>query len=500
MKIPLKLPFKIRGLFGKLMITHLIVVFITLLVIGFFLTYLMQRYFFGAREWEIMAQAENVASVVQEDLFHDNLDGVNKTVRTLALSLGIKIEVLDQNGAPITISAPEKESDRAGEEDEGVLLESGEIAQVLDGNTLTKKVYSPRVQRLLVAAPVFELTEDEQNPEFANVIGAITVSAPLSSVEETIAHISRLIFYSGTIAVIIAGLIAFSLAKKITQPLQGINNAALNMAAGKYRYSKIEVDSDDEVGRLAQTFNYAVEQVEKTIREQKRLEVLRRNLVANVSHELRGPLSSMRGFAEVMIDGLLKEEEKEKYLKIILDNTIHLSRLVDDLLELSNLESGNLSLKYEQFSLQELAEWSYQNIYPKCKEKGVSLHLEVEQTLPLIWGDRSRLHEVQTNLLDNALQHTPPGGDIWLKVYNYLSNLVVMEVKDTGSGIPSEDLPHIWERFYKVDKSRRKSSGGTGLGLAITKQLVELHRGKIEVESSSGLGSTFRVYLPKKGL
>ncbi len=494
----MKLPWKPRSLFGKLMFTHLVVVILTLFIIGFFLTYLMERYFFGMREWELAAQAENAAFLIQEDLLEGDIQAIQKTAGTLAISLDAKIRILDRHGDLIAVFLPEDNEHVNNPADEGVGLEQKEITQVLEGNIITKKVFGPQLQRLLVAAPVLKTDIKEYPPdvEQAEVIGAITLSVPLRGVQETIARISLLTFYSGTIAALIAGVLAFSLAKKITRPLQEIKKTAMNVAAGQLG-PKIEVKSDDEIGRVAHTFNIAVDQVERTIQEQKRLETLRRNLVANISHELRGPLTSMRGFTEVMLDGLLKEEEKEKYLRIILDHTIHLSRLVDDLLELSHLESGNLRLECETISIEDVAEFSFQSIAPAAKEKGVQIKLQLKQPLPAVWADQSRLHEILRNLLENAIEHTPPGGRVCFNVSSS-PHSVVFEVIDTGDGIPDEDQPHIWERFYKVDKSRNRSRG-SGLGLAITRQLVELHGGHIELDSEIGSGSAFRVVIPLSG-
>ncbi len=491
----MKLSLRPRSLFSKLMLTHLVVVLFTLVVIGIFLTYLMERYFFGMREWEMAVQAENAAFLIEKDLLRDDLRAIEKTVRTLGISLDAKMLVLNRFGKEIAVFLPEDGRNVIGDSDKGVGLEEAEIAQLLAGNIITKKVYGPRVQRLLVAAPVFEGEEKTQLPEDeqAEIIGAITLSVPLLGVQETLARISRLIFQSGAIAALIACALAFSLAKKITRPLQEIKKAVSDMASGLHQ--RIEVTSDDEIGRVAHTFNIAVEQVEKTLEEQSRLEILRRNLVANISHELRGPLTSMRGFTEIMLDGLLKEDEKEKYLRIILAHTLHLSRLVDDLLQLSNLESGTFELRCELIFLQGVAEFSFQSVVPAAKEKGIIMHRKIDPLLPEVRADRSRLHEALRNLLDNALQHTPPGGEVYFHLYRS-REFAVFEVRDTGSGIPEEDRQYIWDRFYKVDKARNRGSKGTGLGLAITRQLVELHGGTIELESDLGRGSTFKIYIP----
>jgi len=489
---------KPRSIFGKLMLSHLVVVGISLIIIGFFLTYLIENYFFSARELEIVGQARDTSYLIAEDLAADDLEAVRKTVEALAFSLDAKIRVLNYSRLNILTIDPEMDEGFETESEEGVGLEEREIEHVFNGNMLTKKVYGPAMQRVLVAAPILQDDDNGSgltgNNGDAAVLGAVTLSVPLRGIEETLAQISRFMLYSGITGVVIAAIFAFSLSKTFARPLQKINRAALDMAAGNF-HCKINEESDDEIGGLVKTFNYSVEQVEKNLEEQKRLENLRRNLVANVSHELKAPLASVRGFSELMLDGLIDENEKERYLRIILDNSVHLSKLVDDLLMLSHLESGEVALEQEELNIDKLARWSFESIAPQGDQKGIKLLYNIEPGLPLIRGDRHRLHEVLVNLLENALVYTPAGGEVSLKIYQEKEQ-VIFEIHDTGCGISSDELPLIFERFYKVDKSRRRSSKGSGLGLAISKQLVELHGGTIEVESELNCGSIFRVYLP----
>ncbi len=493
----IRFPRRPRSLFGKLMLSHLVVVALSMIAIGIFLSYLIENYFITTREWEVTGQAQDVAYLIGEDLRKNDMEAVEKTAETLAYSLDAKIRVLDSNHVIQFTVDPEADQDEPYQnQDEGVGLEEREIEHVFQGNMLTKKVYGPVLQRLLVAAPIIDNQEEVggEKTEEPQVMGAITLSVPLRGVEQTLAHITQLMLYSGGIGVAVAAIIAFSLSKTLTRPLQKINRAALDMAAGNFK-SKIEEQSDDEIGGVIKTFNYSVEQVEKYLEEQKRLDLLRRNLVANVSHELKAPLASVRGFSELLLDGYIEEEEKEKYFKVILDNSVHLSRLVDDLLTLSHLESGQLSLETEELSVRDLASWSFDSVAPHGEAKGVNMSIDLESSLSTLWGDRHRLHEVLVNLLENAIEYTAAGGDVLLKVRQDNSR-VIFEVKDTGCGIPEEELSNIFDRFYKVDKSRCRSSQGSGLGLAITKHLVELHGGSIEVESTVGEGTIFRVILP----
>ncbi len=481
-----------QSLFGKLLIAHLIVIIVTLAAISFFFSYLVDKYLFSAREWEITTQAENVAEMLAVEFQAGNLAEVEKMAQTLALSMDVKIRVIDDQKNEFTMAIPP-----GGDIEPTVDLEPNEIDLVLQGDNLTKKVYGPAMQRLLVAIPIFN-AEDGQEDEVPEVIGAITVSAPLSSIKATIAQISRLSLFSLFFATIVAMLFAFSLAKTISRPLQAMTRAARDMSQGNFR-SRITVSDKGELGQLAATFNQAVEEVNKTVQEQKRLQKLRQNLVTSVSHEFRAPLTSIQGFADAILEGFIHEEEREKYLRVILNNTIHLNRLVDDLMELASIESGHTQLRQEEVSPYCVAEKALDTVLPKAREKNISLEHIFEEELPLVWGDSDRLYQVLVNLLENAITYTPEEGQIVLESkHDNSNNKIIYYVTDNGIGIPPEEIPYIWERFHKVDKARNRAHKGKGLGLAIVRELVHLHHGQVEVDSAPGKGSTFSVILPLK--
>ncbi|MEW5921473.1 MAG: HAMP domain-containing sensor histidine kinase [Bacillota bacterium] len=498
------------GFFGKLLAAHLVVILITLVAVGFFFSYLVEKYFFSAHEWELTDQGEKIAEMLAVEFQSGNYEEVIKMSRTLALSMGVKIRVIDNQKNEVVSAMPQ-----GSDSDPGVDLEPKEIDYVLQGDNLSKKVYGPATQRLLVAMPIFkeeggeEADSDPQaDPPEPEIIGAITVSAPLSSIKATVARVSRLVLFSFFFATIVAGLLAFSLSKTISRPLQAMTRAAREMAKGNFR-SRISVNDTGELGQLAATFNQAVEEVDKTVQEQKRLQALRQNLVASVSHEFRAPLTSIQGFVDAMLEGFIREEERDKYLKVILSNTLHLNRLVDDLLELASIESGYIQLRREVVSPRSLAERALDTVLPQAREKEISLEHKYGENLPAIRGDQDRLYQVLVNLLENAIAYTPAGGKIVLESRRYVdagddesseSNEVkakiIFMVSDNGAGIPPEEIPYIWERFYKVDKARNRAHKGKGLGLAIVRELVHLHHGQVKVDSIPEKGSTFSVILP----
>jgi len=232
------------------------------------------------------------------------------------------------------------------------------------------------------------------------------------------------------------------------------------------------------------------------ISERWRVEQMRRDFVANVSHELRTPLTSIQGFGEALLDDVVKDEgERKQFLSIMVDEAQRLGRLVNDLLDMASLQSGERRLDLNRIKMCRLVERVVQKVKPQAEEAGINLSGSISPGISVLC-DVDRMEQVLLNLVYNALRHTPRGGEISVQVVAD-ERFVTTVVSDTGEGIPEEDLPHVWERFHKVDKSRSRNKGGTGLGLAIVKQIVELHGGSVGVESELGVGTSFRFSIPR---
>lgn len=231
--------------------------------------------------------------------------------------------------------------------------------------------------------------------------------------------------------------------------------------------------------------------------EQRKLDKLRSDFIANVSHELRTPIAMLQGYSEAIIDDVVgSEEEKNEMIRIIYDESQRMGRLVTDLLDLARMESGHTTLYTETLPIIPVLERITQKFGQVAKEKHVQLRFDSKlQEDLMISLDEDRIEQVLTNLIDNALRHTPQGGEVAVSIEQELS-YVKISVTDTGEGIPSEDLPFVFERFYKADKARTRSKGGTGLGLAIAKNIVEAHKGHIRVDSQVGVGTSFTFFLP----
>jgi signal transduction histidine kinase len=253
----------------------------------------------------------------------------------------------------------------------------------------------------------------------------------------------------------------------------------------------------DEIDRLGQAYNAMVGEINAQLRELQNTDASRRELIASVSHDLRTPLAALRGYLETLLlkDTTLSLVERHNYLEVAVKQSERLTTLVGELFELTKLEAADAKLNCEPFQLAELAQDVVQKFALAAQQKQIELSADIARDAPFIAGDIALLERVFENLLENALRHTAAGGQVMVRV-QVLAASIEVSIDDTGSGIPEHDLPYVFDRFYRVDKSRSEQSGGAGLGLAITKRVIELHGGQIDVASTAGRGTCFRFTLP----
>ena len=237
--------------------------------------------------------------------------------------------------------------------------------------------------------------------------------------------------------------------------------------------------------------------VVRDMTEERRLDKLRKDFIANVSHELRTPISMLQGYSEAIVDDIAgSEEEKKEIARIIYDESLRMGRLVNDLLDLARMEAGHITLNKDVIAVMPFTERVTNKFIGLAKEKKVSIYFESDVEINKeIHMDPDRIEQVLTNLIDNALRHTPTGGEVTVSLREKKGGYL-FHVRDTGSGIPEEDLPFVFERFYKADKARTRGKSGTGLGLAIAKNIIEAHKGHIQVQSKVDQGTAFTFFLP----
>jgi signal transduction histidine kinase len=291
------------------------------------------------------------------------------------------------------------------------------------------------------------------------------------------------------IGLVIALALAVLISDSIARPLRTIGRAARRIADGDYQ-QRVPVGRPREVGDLALAFNQMAARVAASQQTQ-------REFLANVSHDLRTPLTSIQGFSQAIAEGVTSDPgSAARAAQIIHDEAARLNRMVDSLLDLARIEAHQGAARREPLDLAELLRGTVERLEARLRERGLSLQLDLARDLPRVRGDGDRLAQVFTNLLDNALEHTPSGGTIRLGAQRAEEGVRVT-VQDTGTGIPAADLPHIFDRFYQVDKSRQRGRrAGMGLGLAICRQIVEAHGGTITLASEEGRGTTATVWLP----
>ena len=299
-----------------------------------------------------------------------------------------------------------------------------------------------------------------------------------------------LVFASG-----MAMMLGYFLSSTVIERIQLLRDAAEKLATGDLK-TRVSVKGRDEVAALATTFNQMAEKLEATDQMQRELENLRRDLIAWVSHDLQTPLTSMRAILEALSDGVVEDPETiKRYLNTAQRDVRSLSALIDDLFQMAQLDAGGFPLHLAKASLNDLVSDTLESFTQLVKQQELTLEGQVDTDVDPVMMDTQAIGRVLNNLVGNALRHTANGGrvSVWVR---RTAQGVEVTVSDTGEGIRAEDLPHIFERFYRGEKSRNRGTGGAGLGLAIARGIVQAHGGDIKVESQVGKGTQFTFHIP----
>ncbi|MEW6547705.1 MAG: ATP-binding protein [Bacillota bacterium] len=582
-----------RTLLGKLFVSYVVVIAVTLAVVGVLLPRLFSDYFLSAREAELVRKGEEIARAMALLGGSELRPPEQVWLQAMDRFLDARLFVVGTDGLILASTS--------GHAPRGTRISAAEAGALLRGCVVKRRGFDPRFGEPMVSVAV--PLEIGGRPA-----GGVVLSAPVAGLSATVQAVRRLMVYAAGGALLVAALAGYALSRSISRPVQEMSRAAVEMAKGNFR-QKLAVTSDDEIGQLAANFNHLAAALDRTVSalaeekarienilanmaegvlatdgegrlllanprarralgiseealgrhvgefgqsgaladlvsgvlasgmsdaveftlverfmvahaspltsaggatsgcvvvfqdvtELTRLEQLRRELLADVSHELRTPLTSIQGFVEALRDGVVEDEEtRRRYLATIHEEVVRLSRLVRDLLDLSLMQTGNTAWTLAPVDVGAVVGRVAARFAPEATEKGITLVADVTGILPPVLGNEDRIEQAVENLLSNAVKFTPPGGRIEVSVAEQGAEVRV-SVRDTGPGIPGEDLPRIWERFYRVEKSRARSHGGAGLGLAIVKQIVEAHGGAVAAESEPGAGSVFTLTLPVAG-
>jgi two-component system OmpR family sensor kinase len=335
---------------------------------------------------------------------------------------------------------------------------------------------------IFAAYPLGTLASSAQIP-----IDTLILTVPQAGSVAILASLFRPFLLAGIVALVISLILAFLFARSVYRPLKQVTGAAQRIARGEYD-QKIPVTGPREFAELATSFNDMAEKVDQS---QQQL----RHFVADVSHELKSPITAIQGFAQALVDGTAGDEDTRlKAARIINDESKRMKRQVDELLELARMQSGQLKVSHEPVNLSELLEHCHEFFSIQAQEKGVRLEMAVGPPVTVV-GDIDRLEQLFSNLLDNAIKNSPAGGEVHLTASRFTEGYAEVKVTDSGPGIPPEQLSYVFERFYQVTGVRT----GVGLGLAIAREIVLAHGGTIEVRSEPGEGAEFMVKLPLVG-
>lgn len=467
-----------KSIFGQLFSFTTTVLLVCLIFIGTLLFSFMGNYLTNKNEEELLDAANKINritsamaeqnQVIDEKSFQVALD-------ILSSSSSSFIFILDANGE-VVINSGEKESFSVRREFYDDILKSGKSVEYI-GNL--GGVF--KTTMLTIGRPI-------KNRD--TVVGAIFLSVAVPEIQQMRSDILQIFLTIAFFVLIVVLVFNYIISRRITKPLSQLGNAAKKIASGDFKERVNLKNTTNEIGELGDIFNSMADSIEQ-------LEHMRKSFVSNVSHELRTPMTTITGFIEGILDGTIPPQKHEQYLSIVLDESRRLSRLVTDLLDLSRMEDGRIKLELRDFDINEMVRLTVIKLEKRIASKDIKLTVNFETDNLFVTADKDSIARVLTNIMDNAVKFTPEGGFIDIKTGRQ-HDKIYTSVTNSGMGILPEDLMHVFDRFYKSDKSRSLDKTGVGLGLYMVKSLLKAHGENIWAESEPGEFARFTFTLKPK--
>ncbi|MDU2065691.1 MAG: HAMP domain-containing sensor histidine kinase [Sporomusaceae bacterium] len=460
----------IRSIFGRILLSNCVVILITAVTCLLLTGYLLHSHFVEGQKNDILMKGQAALNLIIAENRHghkqlqQNIDKINELV-------GATCWIVDENSQTVTGIPPENWLVDYPEA-------QGAIAKLAreKGESWLYRSSRRGDRSILLALTIPEINQPR----------ILVMHASTPRVNKQADRAQPLLLYGAIAGLLVAATFAFFISRSLTWPLANISNAARRFASGDFN-ARTTATGNSEIGRLGQTFNSMAKSFAA-------IEQNRREFLANVTHELKTPTTSIQAMTEALLDNMVPPQQERAFLTAILQASRRMDRLTNDLLDLSKLEAGEMPAIQEVIELAGFLKNQIKLESILFQEKGVRLELDVTEGLYVL-ADSCRLAQVLTNLLSNARRYSPPNTLVTVAAKRQ-GKKVLITVVDQGKGIAEKDLPYIWDRFYRVDKARSREDGGTGLGLAITKYLVELMNGRIYAQSTLGQGSTFTIELP----
>ena len=467
-----------KSLFSKLLAGYLIIFVLTLAAFSAAMSFIYQGSMFSEKEKTLELGAEQVnQQIVSLYQGATSREGVDSAIDSIGYMMDSRIYALE-----IIQEQLLEQREELGAEESGVLL--NDLIIIMEGNTVFRRQkYSPDLDSYMVfyGRP---LVMD------GVITGAIIQYSPVDQIRAGLYAVYRQIWTMGIAVALLSIAVIYLYAKRISRPIQDMERAAAQLAGGGGMVEDIPVTGNDEISHLAEVFN-------DMKRKLVQIETMRRDFIAGISHELRTPLTSILGFVQGIQDGLVPKEEVPGALEIIQDETRRMISLTGEILDLVKLENGSSEMYIERFRVFEALTFIVGTLNINEKKPGLAVEMVCPNDL-YIRADADRFRQIVLNLLSNAIKYTNPPGQVTIQV-DRADDMIRFGVIDTGIGIDEAELPLVFERFYRTDKSRHSSTGGVGLGLNIAKTMVEQHGGRIWIESQLGVGTKVWFTLPAEG-
>lgn len=477
-----------KTLFSRMLTTYLAVTLGLLLLFGVTVGAVFQNQYISEKKQELNREASEIALVITERYMDDDKRSVAQNeLLTIARRYDAMmiVQFVDDKLGRCVFMDEESMEKWAACADMDVSDIFNDIIYNGEGTVITDKL-----ARNYAEMPVMSLTCPIITEE-GETVAALVMHTDTSDIKVSIRQMRMDLLLYSIIAVVLAMMAVSYITGKMAKPITDMNQIVRRYSKGEFDL-RVPDGGDDEVGQLGKSFNMMADGLNT-------LEEARRSFVANVSHELRSPLTSMRGFLEAMEDGTIPCEEHGKYLDIVINENRRMTAMVNDLLDLARIESGQVLLKTEAFDINELMTRTLLTFEARVDAKKLDVELDIGDKRLMVEGDPSQIAQVLRNLIDNAIKFTPEGGKLSLSA-KVDKKIVTVYVKDSGKGIDKESIPHLFERFYKAEKAHTPGeSAGTGLGLAIVKRIIDQHDQDITVESEIGRGTCFSFTLKRAG-
>lgn len=468
-----------KTLYLKFLIAYMIFGFFGFLVVSTIITSMTKEHLLHDEAKALYEEATLIAGTYASDLYNSEttLETVQSQINAMDVYLSSSIWIINPSGRMVLNSREVIDVDKE------VIVE-GFDPTITEGSYYTTGTF-------------FESFDEEMLSVFAPITSDFKVKAyvvihyPMANVWEQTYSLSQIAYWEAGIIFLLSLIVLIFFTQLVYIPVRKITTATEAYAAGNMHYN-LQVDSSDEIGYLAASLTYMAGEIALS-------EDNKKKLVANISHDFRSPLTSIKGYLEAMLDGTIPPEMHEKYLQIVLNETDRLTKLTNSLLTLNNLNTRGMELEKSHFDLNQIIRNTAASFEGTCKAKMIGIELVLTGDEMYVFADMGKIQQVLYNLLDNAIKFSHHDSVIKVETAEK-KNKIYVSVKDNGIGIPKEDLKLIWDRFYKSDLSRGRDKKGTGLGLSIVKEIINSHGENINVVSTEGVGTEFNFSLQKSDM